>query len=934
MLVLLLLPALTEAQQAVPCPRPLSEAQLTQLVKGSVPATRIRQLVASCGIDFEPTGEVIGRLHFAGMPEAVLSAVRAATGPAERKLKAEQALWESIKDSDALAVVGDFLRQYPEGQFAAPARQKYRALKIAGVSVKVEQALRDEQWDEAERLIRELLPVGPDDEAIMRWQNRIANGREILRLKKELAAKSVVPPGTKKVNPMDGLTYVWIPPGTFQMGCSPGDGECYDDEKPAHQVTITKGFWLGQTPVTQQAYQRVTGQNPSGFQGPNFPVGGVNLDESRAYCVAVGGRLPTEAEWEYAARAGSTGARYGNLDQIAWYSENSGGKTHEVGQKPPNDFGLYGMLGNVWQRVADWYGNYHPGAQSDPAGAENGESRALRGGSWNSNPRIARVSYRSRYSAGSRDHYVGLRCVGESDAAPSAADAPAAPTAAVLLNSIMASSNKVNPKDSLSTVHNSSTSKVNPKDGLTYIWIPPGAFRMGCSPEDGECDDDEKPAHQVTVTKGFWLGQTPVTQQAYQRVTGKNPSSFKGANLPVETVNWDEARAYCAAIGGRLPTEAEWEYAARAGSTGARYGYPDRIAWYSENSGGKTHEVGQKLSTAFGLYDMLGNVWQWAADSFGHYPSGAQSDPNGALISQQRVRRGGSWHDGPRSARVSSRDWDGPGFRDNYIGLRCVGELDAPPIAAAASASPTSAVLPKGLMAGSKKVNAKDGLTYVWIPPGKFKMGCSHGDSACDGDEKPAHEVAITRGFWMGQTPVTQQAYERVRGENPSNFKGANLPVETVNWDEAHAYCAAVGGRLPTEAEWEYVARARSTGVRYGSLDEIAWYLGNSGGKTHEVGQKLPNAFGLYDMLGNVWQWVLDWDEEYQSGKQIDPFRPTRPTVPTRGQVFIGRPTSTLLRVVRGNAWNGQPKDVRVSFRNMSRPSARYSNVGLRCVEE
>jgi formylglycine-generating enzyme required for sulfatase activity len=158
------------------------------------------------------------------------------------------------------------------------------------------------------------------------------------------------------------------------------------------------------------------------------------------------------------------------------------------------------------------------------------------------------------------------------------------------------------------------TTKVNPKDGLKYVWIPPGRFTMGCSEGDTECEDDEKPAHEVTITIGFWLGQTPVTQAAYQRVTGSNPSHFSGSERPVESVSLNDALRYCVAISGRLPTEAEWEYAARAGSTGARYGDVNEIAWYATNSGGRTHDVGQKQASVFGLYDVLGNVWQWTAD--------------------------------------------------------------------------------------------------------------------------------------------------------------------------------------------------------------------------------------------------------------------------------------------------------------------------------
>ncbi|MBM3734408.1 MAG: formylglycine-generating enzyme family protein [Acidobacteria bacterium] len=187
-------------------------------------------------------------------------------------------------------------------------------------------------------------------------------------------------------------------------------------------------------------------------------------------------------------------------------------------------------------------------------------------------------------------------------------------------------------------------SLVNPVDGLTYLWIPPGEFLMGCSPGDGECDSDEKPAHPVRITKGFWISESEVTQAAYQKVIGSNPSNFKGADLPVEDVNWNQAVAYCKAVGGRLPTEAEWEYAARAGDPRARYGELDAIAWYDKNSREMTHPVKGLMPNRFGLYDMLGNVWEWNADWYGEYQPGAQVDPKGPARGTDRVIRGGSWN--------------------------------------------------------------------------------------------------------------------------------------------------------------------------------------------------------------------------------------------------------------------------------------------------
>lgn len=221
--------------------------------------------------------------------------------------------------------------------------------------------------------------------------------------------------------------------------------------------------------------------------------------------------------------------------------------------------------------------------------------------------------------------------------------------------------------------------KVNPKDALTYVWIPPGTFRMGCSADDAECDYDEEPAHTVTITRGFWMGQTEVTQAAYQRVVGTNPSHFHGDRLPVETVTWNDANSYCRAVGMRLPTEAEWEYAARAGSTASRYGKLDAIAWYFENSSNQTHEVGQKQPNPWGLDDMLGNVWEWVADwadanYYGHSPS---QDPPGPSSGEYRVVRGGSWFSVylPESLRASYRGRFLPGLGDEGGGFRCTGEV-------------------------------------------------------------------------------------------------------------------------------------------------------------------------------------------------------------------------------------------------------------------
>jgi formylglycine-generating enzyme required for sulfatase activity len=269
---------------------------------------------------------------------------------------------------------------------------------------------------------------------------------------------------------IEGLAYVWIPPGIFQMGCSPGDNDCYDEEKPSHPIKISKGFWIGQTSVTVAAFKRFTrsDQKPmppesnffgralnGGWIDDDKPIADVTWDEAHDYCTWAGGRLPTEAEWEYAARGGTKQARYGLLDEIAWYADNSGlqrldsvrllradeanavgdvvtltqtlkrmnengNSIHEVRQKRANEYGLYDTLGNVAQWVNDWYDpDYYQNSPSeDPKGPSSGKLRVLRGGSWFDLPQYIRVSYRHRFDPRARDSGgLTFRCVRQ-DATP------------------------------------------------------------------------------------------------------------------------------------------------------------------------------------------------------------------------------------------------------------------------------------------------------------------------------------------------------------------------------------------------------------------------------------------------------------------------------------------------------------------------------------
>ncbi len=233
--------------------------------------------------------------------------------------------------------------------------------------------------------------------------------------------------------------------------------------------------------------------------------------------------------------------------------------------------------------------------------------------------------------------------------------------------------------------------------GIKLALIPAGEFQMGSPGSDSEASRNEKPQHAVRITKPFYLGVTEVTQEQYERVMGTNPSRFKGPQLPVENVSWEDAVEYCRKLSAlpversagrvyRLPTEAEWEYACRAGST-TRYYFDDdgstwdfggdasmlgEHGWYKGNSVFKTQPVGQKKPNEWGLYDMHGNVWEWCSDWFSanYYANSPLEDPTGHASGSRRVCRGGSWSDAAELCRSASRSWYRPGHRYDNLGFR------------------------------------------------------------------------------------------------------------------------------------------------------------------------------------------------------------------------------------------------------------------------
>ena len=699
------------------------------------------------------------------------------------------------------------------------------------------------------------------------------------------AARSSLP--ASFTNSTDDSEMIYVPAGTFKMG-----GNLTDNEKPIHDVSVGS-FYIGKYEVTNKQFKKFVDANPqwrkgrvdhsfylNHWQGDTYPsdtadhpVACVSWFAAKAYCEWADGRLPTEAEWEYACRAGSTtkycfGDDESKLGDYAWYRSNSDKRTHPIGGKEPNRWGIHGMHGNVWEWCSSIRKDYPYRANDGREDLnETGSHRVVRGGGWGFNLPGCRSAYRCDRMP--TDCYflpaLGFRvCVSSrvpkaaGAAEPSALAAQSATSADPLPpglgRSFMLPDSDKDQHANPVVVRNGS--RVDPKTGWPYeIWlkeprvefvlIPAGEFMMGSSAEEIQRLNEkynksvytrEGRRHRVRITKPFYLAKYETTVAEFGwfvEKTGYRTDADKGGGAhviadgklqqkpdaswrnsyfeqgdanPVVCVSWNDASAFCRALSKSkagqftLPTEAQWEYACRAGS-GGEFCYGDDpkatqvadYAWYDRNSRGKTHPVGGKKANEWRVYDMHGNAREWCLDGSRAYSGSPQSDPCGSQ-GGSRVLRGGSCLNFAGFLRSACRGSDGPSSSYGNAGFRVVVELrfDAkrkPSAPATETRTPTpetsKAKLPPGfenafeipaadkdqhanpvVVRNGSRVDPETGwpyeiwlreprLEFVLIPAGNFLMGSPQHEEGRDDDEGPVHRVRITMPFYMGKYETT-----------------------------------------------------------------------------------------------------------------------------------------------------------------------------------
>jgi len=679
------------------------------------------------------------------------------------------------------------------------------------------------------------------------------------------AKVKVLPANTAPPQTAARIDMVFVQGGTFTMGCTPEQGnDCLDSEKPAHRVTVSD-FYIAKYEVTQGLWEDVMGYNPSYFRGhDNLPVEQVSWDEIREFIKKLNAktgrkyRLPTEAEWEYAARGGnkSKGYKYpgsNNIGDVAWYWNNSDRSVHPkifyddegkvddkkttapVGTKQANELGIHDMAGNVMEWVSDWASDwsneeyyYDLSPENNPTGPArpltDSRERINRGCCFACNAKNSRVSSRNEArevdGIGGMYRTNGLRLAltpidGQSDGGGQRA---AAVTPTAKANGAPAQSSKK----------------------IDMVFVQGGTFTMGCTGEVGkDCPKNESPPHRVTVND-FSIGKYEVTQGLWKEVMGRNPSQNKlygNNNVPVETVSWEDVQEFIRKLNAktgkeyRLPTEAEWEYAARGGNKSKGYRYSgsnniDDVTWYDGNSAAvtydpegwgkgveKTQPAGTKQANELGIHDMSGNVGEFVSGWYRRYDEAPGTDPTWPEAGNIHVLRGGGSYNADDS-RVTSRDIGD--YLSPFTGFR---------------------IALSHLRAGAG--------------PAVQKPAASSSDTVFvdHRNKKTYKKVTIGKQTWMAENlnymPADEKSFGRCYDTDP-DYCAAYGRLYT--WGEALAACP-VGWHLPSDKEWtalvNFIGGDSTAGTKLKSSTGWDNYEGKSGNGTDGHGfSALPGGYG------------------------------------------------------------------------------------------
>ena len=494
-------------------------------------------------------------------------------------------------------------------------------------------------------------------------------------------------------DPVTGMQFVWVPGGSFQMGCHANAGQCYQEERPVRIVRLDS-FWIGKTEVTQGQWKHIMGNNPSWFKkGDNYPVEKVSWNDVQEFIRRLNRqssakyRLPSEAQWEYACRAGGKSVTYGTgngrlSSGNANFGKNNGGTT-PVGRYQANALGLNDMSGNVWEWVQ---GKYKYG--------KVGANRMRRGGGWVFPSRLLRCTNRVLSTSSNRSSNLGFRLlrIGEREKQRLARREEHR-----LKNEIQERKLAEEHRQAAIRQDTGSPTWRDPVTGMRFVKVPGGSFQMGCYRNAVNCRTNEKPARTVRLD-GFWIGKYEVTQGQWKRIMGSNPSRFKkGDYYPVERVSWNDVQKFIQKLNQqssskfRLLSEAQWEYACRArgkpvnfswgnstpGSKGRKQAnladMNTRYSWRLKNyddGNAETALVGSYPPNPLGLHDMSGNVLEWVQDKFTKYGNIGTNNPINERSGFGRVFRGGSFSDALGYLRCSNRPNFPPSIRSSRLGFR------------------------------------------------------------------------------------------------------------------------------------------------------------------------------------------------------------------------------------------------------------------------